>query len=880
MRFLEDPRVYRYRSVDTETPLFSPGRIAPRIICASTARVVDGRLVGDLIPGSASAIALFHELLRPADPTAPCSCPTSLDMVGATTTHHVASCRRQAHTIAFANAAYDLAVACEADQTLLPVVFQALREGRVHDILPAEALNAIYGGHLGTMPNGMPLVNPATGEQTKRYSLALATLLSLGRVDAKKNDAWQKSYALLEGVPVEHWPTEARVYPVDDAVNTLEVALAQIFGRAGAHEWTEVPRLPPLEGIATKCRHCGEELTFAAASPLCEKAQRHEPHKNLENLPAQVEAAFAAHLGSCHGLRTDPQLVEALAAEAEAKQKIAVARFQKKGWIREDESEDQAAVKHAIAAAYGATGKCSRCGGSGKVRNSTWIDCRGEKVRGRYQGCKREQCVACSGELKVAKIGNEVTCKNVFNENEVLVEVGCDGTGFDLSTVPMLPRTDKLGVSTDRDTAMESGDDDVSDFAENEFHKSLTTYIPWLRTGISRPLSFSPNVLVATGRYSYEGSPIHQMPRKGGERRCIRARGAWCGYPIETVLGSTDYEAGELDTLAQLCYWIFGYSQMRDVINATGKPGILHSDLASEVLGISLEEFLARLKAKDTQAKDFRQAMKPINFGAPSGMGSPKIVLTNRKKNAGFTVCENGPAVNDDGKPGYWGVRFCLLTGGAKQCGTEKIMEWGGGKTKYPCAPICRACADVVENMLKPAYFRRYPEIKDYLKWVDKKIKNGEPAPCAVWDAEAGAPRIVRERHGCDYSAFANNGFQGMLSDIIKDAYVTATRECYLGIKDDGSLSPLAGCRLPLVVHDEPVSELILSTAHLSGPRIADIMIASGQKMAPDVTWRAESAIAFYLDKNMEPVYVDSIDDHGKQFKKLVPWEPQQKKAA
>jgi hypothetical protein len=94
------------------------------------------------------------------------------------------------------------------------------------------------------------------------------------------------------------------------------------------------------------------------------------------------------------------------------------------------------------------------------------------------------------------------------------------------------------------------------------------------------------------------------------------------------------------------------------------------------------------------------------------------------------------------------------------------------------------------------------------------------------------------------------------------------TREGYLGVKDDGSPSSLAGARFPLYAHDEPISELPRWNAHNSGPRIAEIMMASGSKFAPDVAWRAETAIAEFWNKSMEPVY----GDDGK----LLLWEPKQ----
>lgn len=816
------PDFSNYRALDTETFLFRPGEMAPPIVCASTAQIVDGQLVGDLHPNRDTAVAVFKAYLDAG------------------------------YTVAYANAAFDLAVLAQTEPSLFPAIFRALAEGKIHDILVAESLNAIYTGLLGLDPRtGGELRSPSTRKPTKRYSLEICTDINLDRVDAKANDTFRKSYALLAGMPVESWPLEARTYPIDDAKNTLEVALVQIFGREGTHAW---------DNNGT-CTHCGLRIPFGAIPP-CPTAPRTEPHKNLQNLPAQVEAAFALHLGACHSLRTDGERVAKLEEVVNKKHAVAVERFQKQGWIRADGSEDTGAVRKSIAVAYGVKAPCARCAGTGKVRKVSLVPCRGVKLKGRYQGCYGSVCLTCAGKQEIEKDGGEITCKNIFGEEDRLILKGCDGTGLDLDTVPVLPRTKKDGVSTDRDTLMESGDEELADFGENEFEKSRSTYVPYLRTGIYAPLKYSPNVIVATGRCSYEGSPLHQMPRSGGERECIRARGAWCGSPVEYVLGSTDYEAGELCTLSQMTYWLFGYSKMRDAINESGKPGILHSDLASEVLGIPLDEFLKRLKAKDKQAVDFRQMCKPINFGLPGKMGVAKLVLTSRKKNAGFTLSENGPAVNEKGHRGYWGVRFCILTGGATQCGVEKITSW----KRYPCAPICKACAKVVDELLKPAYFRRYPEIKDYFKWVDKYCEQKRPAPCVVWSPEENAAKIIRERGGCEANAFANNSFQAMLSDVGKHAFVTATRECYLGVKADGAPSPLAGCRLPLYLHDEPLSELIRATAHLSGPRIADIMMESGRLFAPDVIWRAETALALFWSKSMEPVY----DTDGK----LIPWEP------
>ena len=817
----------RWRSFDTETPKFEPGRLAPPIVCSSVGRVANGTIVGELVVGQARSIEVLREYLA------------------------------NGSVLFFANAPYDLAVAAAADPTLLPLIFAALDENRIYDVSTAEVLNAIYHGTLGKMPDGSELRSPTTGKPC-RYNLEVVTYLVLGRVDAKKNDQFRKSYSLLADFPEHVWPNESRIYPADDAANTLEVAAEQIFGKPGRHAWV-------TEGELTVCRLCRKTLDYSSPiSEACPSAPR-EPHCNLGNLPAQVRSAFALHLGAAHSLRTDAERVAKLSVYVEEKYAAWQERFKNFGWIRaEDGSEDQRALKKSIVEAYGGSEPCPRCNGTGAVRRVQLIDCRGEKVKGRYRGCLGDSCPTCNGTRQLRKLGNEVTCKNEFDEDGALIERGCDGSGFHLDSVPNLPRSDKLGVKTDRDTLMESGNEHLAEYGEDEWKKSKSTYLPYLARGIHRPLSISANVLVATGRCSYEGCPVHQFPRSGFERECIRARGAWCGYPIEMVLGSTDYSAGELCTLAQFTYWLFKKSRMRDAINESGNPGILHSDLAAEVIGISLDDFLKRLKAKDKQAVDFRQMCKPINFGVPGGMGVPKLVYTSRKKNAGFTVCERGPARNEKDQPGYWGVRFCVLMGTEQECGIRKVTKW----KDRDCPPVCEACLKVVDGVLKPAYLKRYPEIKEYFAWAKRMIDSSQPAPSLLYDRDADAVVVVRERGGCDFPAFCNNGFQSMLSDIGKWAHYEVTRECYLGVKRDGSPSPLAGCRVPLYLHDEPLTELIAETAHLSGPRVAEIMVEAGERFAPDVVWKAETALAFIWNKAMEP----ETDASGK----LIPWDSEE----
>ena len=441
----------RLVAFDLETPKFRGGYRDPRIVCGSTAILVDGKIEGRLL-SKTEVLGVFKDLLDAG------------------------------YTLAVANGSYDLAVMAEHDRDLLAAIFAALKEGRIHDILIAESLHAIYGGHLGIDPRtGNDMRNPSTGKVTDRYSLSLCVDLNLNRSDAKDNDVFRESYALLEDFPVEEWPTEARQYPIDDARNQFEVAAVQLTGQPGVHAWTDLPPVPGVPVGGKICRYCNQLLGMPSLPPRCGGAPRIEPHKNWENIPAQTEAAFVAHLGACHSLRTDSVLVEGLVAEVDKKHEAAVKRFQKMGWIRDENSttgeagtEDVAAVKRSIVIAYGAKNPCPRCNGTGRVRNVTKVECRGTRGptgRGRYVGCLSDACAVCGGTRLVDKIGNEVTCKNIFDESEVLQIAGCDGFGFDLSEIPVLPRTEKQGVSTDRDTKMESGDEELTDYGADEYEK-------------------------------------------------------------------------------------------------------------------------------------------------------------------------------------------------------------------------------------------------------------------------------------------------------------------------------------------------------------------------------------------------------------------------
>lgn len=717
--------VARFVALDLETYLIEAGILAPRIVCGSTSRVKGGVYVAEL---HSKYDALFEaKKLLESD-----------------------------RIIVGANIAYDFGCLANAAPSLLPLIFKAYEEKRVYDIQIAQALDAIASGTL--------FVDPRTGRPMRgRYSLKTCVELVLGRDDAKKNDFYRTRYALLENVPLDEWPEEARQYPLDDVNNTLETAIAQVNG-GGA-------------GVVSG------------------------PLRNLGDLSDQCETAFCLHLGAIWGFRTDATRVAKLRERVEEAHGKFVERFAnpRYAFIRKDGTEDQAAVKRAVIKAYGPAEPCPAKCDHGKILSE--------------------------------KTGKKINCAE------------CSGTGFDVSWVP---RTDKGGVSKDRDTLIESGDETLMAYGENEAEKVRDTYLPFLETGLVRPVQLRPNVLVESGRASYDGL-IQLLPRgvtkgdiAGSVRPCIVARD---GY----YFCSVDYAALELCTLAQVCYWVLGYSNMKEVINATGNPGALHTAFAAKLANVSPEEMQALIDSGDANAKKYRQAAKAGNFGFPGGMGEAKFVLAKRKRSEGITEGPDGTI--------YPGIRFCILLGGQERCGIEKITEW----KNRPTRPICKHCVEAAAE-LRRMWFDQWTEIRPYFAWVSERVDAGGELPCFATE---------RVRGGLDFTNGANNGFQALASDGAKYALRRLVRECYLDRK-----SPLWGTRPIFFVHDEIFAEMPVATAHLAGPRMAEVMVSAMREYVPDVAVAAEPALMKHWYKEAAPVWIDDALMPG--GKRLVPWYPKE----
>jgi hypothetical protein len=262
-------------ALDTETHLIKPGCVAPKLVCVTTSNGTNE--IFDSKDGLAKARALLE---------------SDEEIIG----HHVF---------------FDLCVLAAEDPDLLPLIFRAIDEGRIHCTKIRQMIVDNAEGKLKF------IFNEETNEY-KKQSFALARLVQrhLGHDISKSkegDDAWRLRYNELDGVPLKDWPDEATAYAISDAMLTREVYLKQ-------EEYCEPKGLPG-----------GKQGEIW-----------------------QTQAAWALYLMGAWGVRTDPEAVAKLRTEVQAEYEEVKAIAQKWGFVRTGikESRDTKAIMAAVETWY------------------------------------------------------------------------------------------------------------------------------------------------------------------------------------------------------------------------------------------------------------------------------------------------------------------------------------------------------------------------------------------------------------------------------------------------------------------------------------------------------------------------------------------------
>lgn len=180
-------------ALDTETYRIEAGALFPKIVCCSIAYRSGEHLVSELLGNDdlEAMEASFHSFLT------------------------------DEHQLVFANAGFDLGVICSNFPSLIPVVFEALADGRIHDVqIRQKLINLGTHGKLDDfkLPDG----------STKHISFSLASLvqdyLGKDRSDQKKAESSVRlDFEFLDGKAAGDYPEEFYAYAVEDAEDTLRI---------------------------------------------------------------------------------------------------------------------------------------------------------------------------------------------------------------------------------------------------------------------------------------------------------------------------------------------------------------------------------------------------------------------------------------------------------------------------------------------------------------------------------------------------------------------------------------------------------------------------------------------------------------------------------
>ena len=254
-----------YIALDTETHLIRPGVLTPRLVCVSA------------FTGSGEPVLMDRE-------------------AGLSYVRWVLDPSHKDWHVLIHNAAFDLAVFCNEDPDLLPLVLDAYAAGRVHCTLVRGKMvyNAIHGLK---DDEGKPVLFSLADEVMRRFGVDLSH-------EKKDPNSWRTRYAELDGVPIDQWPAEAVQYAKDDALWHYRVWESQ-----------EQERVVDVRGVPTDA---------------------------LFDEPGQTWSAFFLHLMGCWGLLTEEAQVQTLIAHLEEVVEAAYKTLRRDGIVKGKAVTDRA----------------------------------------------------------------------------------------------------------------------------------------------------------------------------------------------------------------------------------------------------------------------------------------------------------------------------------------------------------------------------------------------------------------------------------------------------------------------------------------------------------------------------------------------------------
>lgn len=425
------------------------------------------------------------------------------------------------------------------------------------------------------------------------------------------------------------------------------------------------------------------------------------------------------------------------------------------------------------------------------------------------------------GGKRKAKAAKEMMYRAVGDAGELTT------TGFKKVLAGEMTRPQALAagyIKIDEDWCEASGSPELVAYGKYARNQLLRSKIQHFRTG-PFPLQTSYEVMLETGRSSSSqnklipnSAAVQNLPQEPGMREACVAR-VGCG------LIACDFETAELVSFAQVCFAKFGFSKLRDAINAGKDP---HLMFASRLMKLDYELLVREYKrlknlgdaaspaerAFFVDIKDKRNIAKVFNFGGLGGLGAASFVSFARKA---YKVIK-----------------------------TEDEMR-----------------------VLKEEWLEQWPEIRMYFAWVNETINAGQlTRPSRKRKLSGEQPKLVgdfqqygsrRWRGKCRFTVGCNTMFQGLTADAAKAALFEVSRLCYTV-----ESSPLYGCRPVCFIHDEILLEAPLFKLHEAAKELERVMVEVYQRFTPDVRIKASAHAMLRWSKLAEEMH----DDAGR----LIPW--------
>ncbi len=206
-----------------------------------------------------------------------------------------------------ANAPFDLAVVGNEFPKLMPLVFEALAEDRVYDVLNRQKLYDIAHGRYSS--TSKPKFFTDAEEQRKKVFYSLdCTHQRLCGTPLEKDD-WRMRYVEFWDVPISQWPEGAKFYSVEDSRAALRV-----------HQ--EQDKLPDADDL-------------------------------FVDQFRQARAHWALHLMACWGIRTDEKAVRELDERLQREWEEAKGQLVEAGLVRKNGKRYMKAVKELMFEALG-----------------------------------------------------------------------------------------------------------------------------------------------------------------------------------------------------------------------------------------------------------------------------------------------------------------------------------------------------------------------------------------------------------------------------------------------------------------------------------------------------------------------------------------------